>query len=314
MIPQRAVTNLIIEPNGNLLRTLLNSYSLLAITACLLWSSAFVGIKVGLQYTTPLQFAGIRFMISGLLLLPFCSNIFRLIESVRKNSVTVIYVTLFQTILLYTLFYTGVELLPASVAAMIIGSQPLMIAIMAHYWTDDDKLSVKKTGAIILGVLGVVLVSLSRGPFSMGGGAEMLGILLLLASNTCAGIGNMMVAKTKTTMPFLELNCVQLFLGGVVMLLISLPIEGFTWQAKELPYFYSLAWLSFLSAAALSIWFHLLQSNVAVSDLNVWKFLIPVAGACLSWVLLETESPDLYSVTGMILIVLALIFLNIRGK
>ncbi len=237
-----------------------------------------------------------------------------LIRVVRSNLITVIYVTFFQTILLYTLFYTGIRLLPASVAAMIIGSQPLMIAIMAHYWMEDDKLTVKKTSAIMLGVIGVVLVSLSRGPFTVGGGAEMLGILLLLASNTCAGIGNMMVAQTKSTMPFLELNCVQLFLGGLIMLFISLPVEGLTWQPKELPYYYSLAWLSFLSAAALSIWFHLLQSKVAVSDLNIWKFLIPVSGACLSWILLDTESPDFYSVSGMILIVLALLILNLRGK
>lgn len=294
------------------MRVLINYYSFLAITACLLWSSAFVGIKVGLEYTTPLQFAGIRFIISGLLILPFCGSIFKLINAVSTNLVTVIYVTLFQTILLYTLFYTGVKLVPASVAAMIIGSQPLIIAIMAHYWTVDDKLTWKKTAAIFLGVMGVVLVSLSRGPFKVGGSAEMIGILLLLASNTCAGIGNMIVAKTKTTMPFLELNCVQLFLGGCVMLLLSFVVEGFTWQEKELPYFYSLAWLSFLSAAALSIWFHLLQTKVPISDLNIWKFLIPVSGACLSWLLLKDESPDLYSVSGMILIVVALIILNIR--
>jgi len=294
------------------LRILINYYSFLAITACLLWSSAFVGIKVGLEYTPPLQFAGIRFMISGLLILPFCGSIVKLIHSVSTNLVTVIYVTLFQTILLYTLFYTGVKLVPASVAAMIIGSQPLIIAIMAHYWTIDDKLTWKKTAAIILGVMGVVLVSLSRGPFKVGGSAEMIGILLLLASNTCAGVGNMIVAKTKTTMPFLELNCVQLFLGGCVMLILSFVVEGFTWQEKELPYYYSLAWLSFLSAAALSIWFHLLQTNVPISDLNIWKFLIPVSGACLSWLLLKDESPDPYSVLGMILIVVALIILNIR--
>lgn len=36
----------------------------LAVFACFLWSTAFVGIKVGLQYTTPFFFAGVRFMLS----------------------------------------------------------------------------------------------------------------------------------------------------------------------------------------------------------------------------------------------------------
>ena len=44
--------------------------SLQAILACLLWSSASIGIKIGLPYTSTLQFAGIRFFISGLLVLP----------------------------------------------------------------------------------------------------------------------------------------------------------------------------------------------------------------------------------------------------
>jgi len=50
------------------------THSGLAILACLLWSTAFVGIKIGLQHTTPLQFAGLRFFLSGILLLPFVKS------------------------------------------------------------------------------------------------------------------------------------------------------------------------------------------------------------------------------------------------
>jgi drug/metabolite transporter (DMT)-like permease len=42
-----------------------------AIIACLLWSTAYAGIKIGLQYDTPFHFAGVRFLISGLIILPF---------------------------------------------------------------------------------------------------------------------------------------------------------------------------------------------------------------------------------------------------
>ena len=44
--------------------------SLLAITSCLLWSTAFAGVKAGLEYTTPLHFAGTRFFIAGVLVFP----------------------------------------------------------------------------------------------------------------------------------------------------------------------------------------------------------------------------------------------------
>ncbi|MFW5877888.1 MAG: EamA family transporter, partial [bacterium] len=61
------------------------STNFLAIIACLLWSTAFVGVKIGLEYETPLQFAGERFFISGLLILPFSGGMKRHWQIVREN-------------------------------------------------------------------------------------------------------------------------------------------------------------------------------------------------------------------------------------
>jgi drug/metabolite transporter (DMT)-like permease len=46
-----------------------------AIIACLLWSTAYSAIKLGLQYDKPFHFEGIRFMISGLIVLPFAGSL-----------------------------------------------------------------------------------------------------------------------------------------------------------------------------------------------------------------------------------------------
>jgi len=43
---------------------------ILAVTACLLWSTAFAGVKIGLEYASPFFLAGSRFMLAGLLLVP----------------------------------------------------------------------------------------------------------------------------------------------------------------------------------------------------------------------------------------------------
>ena len=114
--------------------------------------------------------------------------------------------------------------------------------------------------------------------------------------------------------PFLPmiLTSSSLFIGGLAMILISLPFEGLPKQSFPPEYFVALAWLSFLSAASISIWNTLLRRpKVKVSELNIWKFLIPVAGAILSWIILPNESADIVSVSGMILIAFALLFLNL---
>jgi drug/metabolite transporter (DMT)-like permease len=99
------------------------------------------------------------------------------------------------------------------------------------------------------------------------------------------------------------------------LFLVSVPVEGALRGPFPPTYFYALAWLSFLSAAAITIWNTLLQRpGVKVSLLNMWKFLIPVSGAILSWMILTDENPDLFSVLGMGFITLALIALNYSNQ
>jgi len=99
--------------------------------------------------------------------------------------------------------------------------------------------------------------------------------------------------------------------GGLLLFLFSIPVEGLDLSPKPLPYYLSLGWLSILSALAISIWVILLKKpDVKVSDLNMWKFLIPVSGAILAWTILPGESPDLLSVLGMAITAIALIIIS----
>jgi drug/metabolite transporter (DMT)-like permease len=292
-----------------------SSTTFLAIVACLLWSSAFAAIKIGLQYTTPLQFAGIRFMLAGLLILPFCGDFSVYLRNVADHCRTVVLVSFFQTTLLYILFYPGLKMLPAAIGAIITGSQPLIIAVIAHFVVRSERMTARRMCSIVLGLAGVVIISLNRGEITLSDGSQLLGLLLLLFSSVSAGVGDIIVSKNRVPIPLLTLTSSQLFLGGLVLFLISIPVEGVHGGSWPAAYYLSLLWLSVLSAASFSIWFKLLKrEGVAVSDLNIWKFLIPVSGACLSWVLIPGESPDLSSVTGMVCIALSLLILNIGKK
>lgn len=287
----------------------------LAIIACLLWSSAFVGVKIGLKYHTPLQFAGIRFMISGLILLPVIYSSKRFWKEVTENFGYVLLIAFLQVVLQYSLFYMGVNLVPASISAMIVGSSPLFVALVAHFFIPDDRMDWLKTGSILLGILGVAVITLGRQSLPSGAQIALTGVVLLLLNNLASGITNVVIAQKKQTISPMVLTSASLFIGGLFLLLISIPIEGFPEQEFPIEYFVALAWLSFLSAAAISIWNTLLRRpRIKVSELNVWKFLIPVSGAILSWIILPNESPDIVSVSGMIVIGISLVVLNLPRK
>ena len=283
----------------------------LAIIACLLWSSAFAVIKIGLRYTTPLQFAGIRFIISGLMVLPVVGPLTTAIHYIQDNFRLVLLIAFLQTFVQYSLLYSGLNLIPGALGAIIIGSGPLFVALTAHFLMPDDRLTLPKLGIIFMGIIGIAMVSLSHASGKGTGNLILIGILLLFLTNINAGFTNVIIARDARHIPPLILSSSALIIGGVLLFTVSIPVEGFKFTNPPAAYYFSLGWLSLLSATALSIWFSLLQrEGVKVSDLNIWKFIIPVFGAILSWILIPTESPDTISVAGICITALALILFN----
>lgn len=293
------------------MKNIFRNTTFLAIVAAWLWSTAFVGVKIGLEYHTPLQFAGIRFFIAGILILLIFGKFKIFFREIKANFKLVLWLSLIQIFFQYAMFYTGLNLVPGALGAMIIGSSPLFVAIVAHFAMHNDKMTPMKTFSILIGVAGIAVITLGRTKVEMKNELELLGIILLLANNIFSGYANVIVSKSPATISPYTLSSSTLIIGGFLLMLVSLPIEGINTGPFPIKYYAALGWLSFLSAAALSIWFVLLRRpGVKVSILNVWKFLIPVSGAILSWIILENEHPDATSIAGMIIIALSLITLN----
>jgi drug/metabolite transporter (DMT)-like permease len=279
-----------------------------AIIACLLWSTAYAGIKIGLQYDTPFHFAGIRFIISGLIILPFTVKPAAYFRMISENWKTVAWVTILQIVVNYSLFYQGLNLVPGALGAVVYGAQPLIIAIVAAILHKDDKLTRKKVITIIFGISGVIFISAGRQAFKLGTALELLGILMILTGNVATAVSNVIISvRSRNINPFV-LSSSSLFFGGVLLYLMSIPFEGGPKGPLTAEYWMVLLWLSFMAATAFSIWYKLLQRpGVKVSELNLWKFITPVTGAVLSWLLIPDEYPEWLTISGMIIITISLI-------
>lgn len=288
----------------------------LAILACLLWSTAFVGVKIGLRYSDPFSFAGIRFMLAGIMLIPFWWKRRSPFSVVRENSKVIFLVAFFQTFLMYGLFYQGMTMVPGALAAIMIGSSPLTAAVVAHLFMADDVMTRPKSISLCLGMVGVVILSVSRLPWvSPTGLVEFAGIMLLFICTVSSAFGNVLVAKEKSDLDPVFLNSIQLFSGGFFLFLVSVFRQGLPPVAFPAEYYLALLWLSILSAVSFSLWFVLLQRpGVKVSRLNLWKFIIPVFGAVFSWVFLPDESPGIFPVIGMICIALSIIMFSVSDR
>ncbi len=292
----------------------LNHSTTMAVFSCMLWSTAFVAIKIGLQYYPPIRLAGIRFFLAGLVILPFISNIREQFALLIYDYKKMLYIGLFQTFGLYSLFHLGISMVPASITAIIIGGGPLFIAIMSRIIM-QEKLTLQKMSAIFIGLSGIILIAVSRFDTTLKGGAVFYGILILIASNLSGSLGNILVAKSQIKISPVFLTSMQFLTGGTGIFILSCFVEDATFVVRDIEFYLALFYLAAMAALAFSVWFIVLKRpGIQVSEINIWKFLIPVFGAVLSWTMLKNEHPDLYSLLGMILIAVALVIMHLNIK
>lgn len=287
-----------------------------AIIACLLWGSAFAVAKTAFEYVPPVLLSGMRFTLAGLLLIPVMAAMKVDLRGALKHWPFMLLFAFMQTFMQYGLFFMGLNKVPAATSAIIIGAGPLFVAIMAHLTLKDDKMTLRKALSIILGISGVVFISLTKGELAANRPQFWLGVALLVTSNLVGSYTNIMVVKKREyNISPIALTSFANFTGGLLLILTSFLFEKPDVGPLPGMVYGQLLWLALIPAAGFSIWYTLLQKpGVKVSELNMWKFVVPVSGVLLSWIIVRGERPDVISVLGILVITASLLLLQLPER
>lgn len=291
-------------------------YFTLIVLSCVLWGSAFAGAKIGFQYCSPIMLSGIRFTLAGLLLVPMLLLQKGSFFSMFKHWKYMLVFGLIQTFMQYGLFFMGLNEVPGAVAAIIVGGGPIFVTILAHFTLKDDKFSRRKLFSVILGFLGIIFITLAKGEDMQIGGSFYYGIALLIISNLVGATTNIIVIKNKHLgVSPVALTAFANFSGGLLLFITALLFEPITLSNPPIEFYFGVLWLAIIPAAGFSMWYYLLgQDGVKASEINIWKFIIPIVGAVMSWLFVKGENPVWQEVVGMIVISMSIIILQYSPK
>ncbi len=290
------------------------TYYALAFFVTFLWGSAFAGAKIGFEYMPPMMLSGVRFTLAGLLLLPmiFITKIDYRAQAAKHWRFMILF-GFVQSFLQYGIFYMGLNLVPGAISAIIIGAGPLFVAVMAHLTLPNDKLNARKIFAVLLGLVGVISISITGEKIATSD-LFFVGVALLITSNLIGSYTNIMVVKNGGGLSPVLLTMFSNLSGGLLLFFTSLFVEPTDALHTSLPmeFYLAIIWLAIIPAAGFSIWYHLLSlPGVKVSELNILKFAIPIVGVVLSWWLLPGEYPTWGTILGILIILSAVIVLQL---
>lgn len=290
----------------------------LAILCCILWGSATPSIKIGYKVfdiassdtASQILFAGMRFVLAGILTILFGSLLSRKVLLPQKKSVPMILkLAMVQTVLQYIFFYIGHAHTSGVKAAIINGSNVFLAILFAVIVFKYEKMTLIKVLACILGFAGIVIINLTGEGIDMKLSFAGEGAILISAAAYALSSG--MIKKYSQQENPVVLSGYQFFAGGLVMCTAGFIAGGricvFTGASIAL-----LIYLAMISSVAYTVWGILLKYN-PVGKVAVFGFTNPIFGVILSAIFLK-EGGQAFGVQGIAALVLVSIGIFIINK
>src|SRR6266705_2030688 len=159
------------------------------LTLCIVWSSTWLAIKIGLRDLPPISFVAIRFLIAITVLVAVSIGRTRLLPLRRSEYVVLAITGILMFAVNYTLLFWAELYVSSGLAAVLQATIPIFGLFFAHWMLPDEPLRLQKlAGAII--ALGGVTVICSRllgfnGPLAFWGG---VGVVFGAASAAYANV------------------------------------------------------------------------------------------------------------------------------
>ncbi len=288
-----------------------------ALLCCALWGSATPFIKIGYELSLPerdvastLLFAGLRFTLAGIITVIIYSVARRkFLHPKKENLSKVAIISAFQTVIQYIFFYIGLANTSGVKGTIASGSNAFFAILIASLIFKQEKITLKKIVACIIGFIGVVLINLNGLTLNM----NLLGDGFVIFSAVSYGFSSALIKRYSKYEDPVVLSGYQFALGGVVMMLAGAAFGGHI-ELGSPTAVSVLVYLAFLSAIAYSLWGVLLKYN-PISKVTIFSFMIPVFGVILSKLML-TEASNVTPVNliiTLILICIGIIMLNYKN-
>tara|TARA_B100001175_G_scaffold68998_1_gene56822 strand:- start:414 stop:1310 length:897 start_codon:yes stop_codon:yes gene_type:complete len=260
----------------------LKDYLLLS-TLSLIWASAFFNIKIATYSYGPITIAFLRILFGAIPVILLCMYQRIKIEAFSKDWKWFAAIGFINLVIPFFLIAYGVQKVQSNLAAILMSSTPISATILAHIYTDKEKINFYKIVGILLGFSGIVYLFSDNLLITKDNFFSALMILLGSTFYVIGGILTLKISHKKNE----NVTASILIWGTIIILPISIIFEQ-PWNfTPRLDSTLSLIYLGiFPTGIAWLLRFMILKNNGVVFQSQV-AFLIPIFGVILGYIFLQ---------------------------
>ncbi len=279
---------------------------LLFVTLAAVWGSAFMAIKAGVGevgapayfFDAPVLFAALRFDIAGVLMLGYAlwtRGPWR--PRGRLQWIAIGIGAVFIITGYHALLFVGERGTTSAAAAVIVSLSPVLTTAFARAFLPSERLTVVGLLGMVLGLLGVAVLSRPDPANLVGSRFEAL----VFGAALCFAFGSVLTRRIDTGLPIEAFEAWSMIAGAIIMHGLSLGLGESVAGLPPLRETVALLYLAVVSSAlGFLIYFDLLERLGAI-EINLVSYVAPIFAAVAGFVFLG-EGIDAPTVGGFLII------------
>lgn len=272
-------------------------------TLYVVWGSTYLAIKIGLDAgLPPAAFAAMRLVPAGLLLLGVARLRGVPLRIGRRDLVTSVVVGLFLLVGGMYSTFLGERHIPSGLAALIVASLPLWIALAETAVPGMERPSARGVAGLVIGFSGLGLLLGPRLAGVSGTPGQLVGIGIVVAGTLLWTTGSVISKRRPMRIDAMVATGCEMLAAGLV--LAAMATLGGDWERVRFSAqaVGALAYLIVVGSAIAFTAFVWLLRNAPASKVMTYAYVNPVVAAALGFAVLG-ERLDAWTVAGMVVIV-----------
>jgi drug/metabolite transporter (DMT)-like permease len=280
----------------------------------LVWGSTFLAIRVGVHEVPPFLFAAMRFLTAGILLHAWTRATGTAAPKGREWAAASL-LGLLIFVLDYGLLFWAERRVPSGLAAVILATIPVFMALSEILFLGTQKLTLRLACAMLAGIGGVVVLvnpSLGLGQAAVDG----LGAIALVVAAISWSISSILTKKLPLPQSKMMSSSAQMLTGGFMLMLAASLLgdfRGFSVRAVSLNVWLALAYLIVAGSIIGFTAYVWLIHHESPTKVGTYAYVNPVIAVLLGY-FFGGEALGARTVAGTILILVSVIVITTTPK
>ena len=258
------------------------------IITCLIWSTVWLFIKIGVRDVPPVTFAAMRLVIAILVMVPVTLAARTPLPTSPRDWRLIAGTGIVLLGLNYALLNWGLQYVSSGLTAVLQAMTPAFALIFSHYFLHDEPMTRRKVAGLALGITGVGVIFWDQ--LTFGNERAFAGAVTVTLGAVCVAFAYVMIRKGGRHLAPGVITSGQMIAAFVPLLTYAWLVEGnplsIQWTSQALGSVVYLALAGSVLAAWLNYW---LLSRVGAVNLLIMGLVEPVIAILLgAWILGES--------------------------